>query len=308
MTLDDAIASYSAPGDLPVAGIEWALDHWDEAGPRFNAMLDAYVRGEGRTETAENTLFITIHLQAERGDMTAFAPLCGLLRDGAGTVSVLGDAIGDTLSRVLVSTYDGNLVTLASVVETVDADDTVRERAMAAMAYLTRAGQVPEEAMRAHLLRWLDELQPQGDHQVWIGWVLAVANLGWADLTAQAEGLFQREFIDPVWMGFDDFQSDLKRTLDDPSGFAGFDLDKIGRFGRVMEELKNFTNVSAKEVRPAPDADTLKEYLKLLLENSALDDESHSHTQPVTNPLRSVGRNDPCPCGSGKKYKKCCLV
>ena len=20
-----------------------------------------------------------------------------------------------------------------------------------------------------------------------------------------------------------------------------------------------------------------------------------------------AGRNDPCPCGSGKKYKKCCL-
>lgn len=24
----------------------------------------------------------------------------------------------------------------------------------------------------------------------------------------------------------------------------------------------------------------------------------------VTN---KVGRNDPCPCGSGKKYKKCCM-
>jgi preprotein translocase subunit SecA len=23
---------------------------------------------------------------------------------------------------------------------------------------------------------------------------------------------------------------------------------------------------------------------------------------------RKVGRNDPCPCGSGKKYKKCCLT
>ena len=21
---------------------------------------------------------------------------------------------------------------------------------------------------------------------------------------------------------------------------------------------------------------------------------------------KKVGRNDPCPCGSGKKYKKCC--
>lgn len=24
--------------------------------------------------------------------------------------------------------------------------------------------------------------------------------------------------------------------------------------------------------------------------------------------LSKVGRNDPCPCGSGKKYKKCCVV
>jgi len=28
--------------------------------------------------------------------------------------------------------------------------------------------------------------------------------------------------------------------------------------------------------------------------------------QPTRNPSRKVGRNDPCPCGSGKKYKKCC--
>jgi signal peptidase I len=27
----------------------------------------------------------------------------------------------------------------------------------------------------------------------------------------------------------------------------------------------------------------------------------------ISNPLRTVGRNDPCPCGSGKKFKKCCL-
>lgn len=31
---------------------------------------------------------------------------------------------------------------------------------------------------------------------------------------------------------------------------------------------------------------------------------NHSH-DPVRNPLKDVGRNDPCPCGSEKKYKKC---
>ncbi len=30
---------------------------------------------------------------------------------------------------------------------------------------------------------------------------------------------------------------------------------------------------------------------------------------PPVDPIhadKAVGRNDPCPCGSGKKYKKCC--
>ena len=27
---------------------------------------------------------------------------------------------------------------------------------------------------------------------------------------------------------------------------------------------------------------------------------------PVKRDLPKVGRNDPCPCGSGKKYKHCC--
>ena len=27
---------------------------------------------------------------------------------------------------------------------------------------------------------------------------------------------------------------------------------------------------------------------------------------PLRRPAEKVGRNDPCPCGSGKKYKRCC--
>ncbi|MEX2559413.1 MAG: SEC-C metal-binding domain-containing protein, partial [Pirellulales bacterium] len=29
--------------------------------------------------------------------------------------------------------------------------------------------------------------------------------------------------------------------------------------------------------------------------------------EPIRNRRPTVGRNDPCPCGSGKKYKHCCL-
>jgi hypothetical protein len=29
--------------------------------------------------------------------------------------------------------------------------------------------------------------------------------------------------------------------------------------------------------------------------------------EPITRPGSKLGRNDPCPCGSGKKYKRCCM-
>ncbi len=35
--------------------------------------------------------------------------------------------------------------------------------------------------------------------------------------------------------------------------------------------------------------------------------ESEIITEPFKNINKSVGRNDDCPCGSGKKFKKCCL-
>ena len=43
-------------------------------------------------------------------------------------------------------------------------------------------------------------------------------------------------------------------------------------------------------------------------EAGALDEEPAAgagEQQPFTRPTRKVGRNEPCPCGSGKKYKHC---
>ncbi len=36
--------------------------------------------------------------------------------------------------------------------------------------------------------------------------------------------------------------------------------------------------------------------------------DSSQPSQTVVRASPKVGRNDPCPCGSGKKYKKCCGV
>jgi uncharacterized protein YchJ len=36
-----------------------------------------------------------------------------------------------------------------------------------------------------------------------------------------------------------------------------------------------------------------------------VDGDTKGDSPPVTRNIK-VGRNEPCPCGSGKKFKKCC--
>jgi hypothetical protein len=57
----------------------------------------------------------------------------------------------------------------------------------------------------------------------------------------------------------------------------------------------------------------LVRFLSNLLKANQCRPSDFSHLRHSTRPLpdvgdKGVGRNDPCPCGSGTKFKKCCLV
>jgi hypothetical protein len=45
------------------------------------------------------------------------------------------------------------------------------------------------------------------------------------------------------------------------------------------------------------------------MQNDVYDDDYSDYEEVKTMPVSvvNIGRNDPCPCGSGKKYKKCCI-
>ncbi|WP_415242478.1 SEC-C metal-binding domain-containing protein [Zhongshania sp.] len=42
------------------------------------------------------------------------------------------------------------------------------------------------------------------------------------------------------------------------------------------------------------------------IESGCSDRTCCSSTTPVTRTAPKVGRNEPCPCGNGRKFKKCC--
>jgi uncharacterized protein len=296
MTLDDALRDLAATGSaLPREAMRWSLAHWDEAGPHLVALLDAYASGQDRSEATGRALFFAIHLLGEKAEGAAFGPLCRLLLDAEASDLILGDAITSTLRGILIGTYDDDLAALQAVIEAEDADEFVREVALLALAYLARTGRVPEAEMRAYLVHLLTAMRPQAEHFVWVGWLLAVAHLGYEDLAGDAEGLIRRGFVSERDWRVADFRADLRRTLADPKRMAGFEHDRIGPFTDAIEALEGWHAFSGEDdAEPA------------LPDLAGSDD--YEVQRPIINPLRGVGRNDPCPCGSGRKYKKCCLA
>ncbi len=114
------------------------------------------------------------------------------------------------------------------------------------------------------------------------------------------------------------FQELAEKYDADPIIFMGF-LDGINTSLKTEQDIKSF-DVSS-EI--ALDIDFEKLYFNMLEAkadylytlpqwNSILTDEqrqeitkSHKKSKTVIKEMEP-GRNDPCPCGSGKKYKKCC--
>jgi hypothetical protein len=139
------------------------------------------------------------------------------------------------------------------------------------------------------------ELQPQDDCFVWDGWQGAIARLGLAELKPLVEAAFERGFIDPGLLSFTDFEQDLQSVLDHGPAALRHVEDEYELFGDAVEELSGW--------------DAFKQQPKEKRQPSriAARDSSGWSMTPVTNPFRNVGRNDPCPCGSGRKFKKCCL-
>jgi len=70
---------------------------------------------------------------------------------------------------------------------------------------------------------------------------------------------------------------------------------------RAAEEHEQLSNVQYQHAEAAADA------LEDVAGESALPapDAEADKLQPFVRGGQKIGRNDPCPCGSGKKYKQC---
>jgi hypothetical protein len=284
----------NAANGLPIEAILAARDRRDIMVPLFLRRIEEFSPSNGE-ESTSRALFLAFHLLGEWRETSAYRPLAKFLRSPPDVLDrILGYACTETAYRVMAAVFADDATPLYEVVRDEEADEFIRAAMIRTIALLTLHGKLPRAETVQFLQDCCSQLQPRQDCFVWCGWVDAVAWLGLVDLKPLVRQVFARGSIDPIWISFENFEEDMRHAVEHP------DAEPIGAaraftpFGDVIDELSGRSCFQPKTQMPEE-----PEWTPSL--------SSFLMHEPERNPLRHVGRNDACPCGSGKKFKKCCL-
>ncbi len=282
---------------LPKEALEAATEQRTEMVPLFLRETEDYLAATGDSRAKPTPLFFVFHLLGEWRETSAYGPLLRLLRcPRHETDAVLGDAVTSTSHRVIAAVFDGELDPLFDAILDPEADEFIRSRMCEALAMVVLRGEANRD-LAAHFLRdGFMNIQPQAVNFVWHGWQSAIAMLGLRDLSGLVEKTFNRGYIDRQWLGFEHFKEDLEHGAERAEDIPQEEVDpEFSLFGKTIEELSTWYEFTEKYREDRERSRRAATY------------ELPSGNQPFANPFRGVGRNDPCPCGSGKKFKHCCL-
>jgi hypothetical protein len=202
--------------------------------------------------------------------------------------SLLGDMLTEDLDALLAAVSQGNPSGLQSVIENEAADLFARTAALRAMLLLVKRG----EQRRAEVLDYFGSLLR--------GKLRREPSFFWGALISDCLDLYPDTIREELEQAF-------AEGLDCDHVCSPQDIPKTLAQGkeRVLAELKRKSRLEL-----ITDAVARMEWWACFNPDEAPGNPQPPPIAPAVEPYRrespKVGRNDPCPCGSGRKFKKCC--
>ena len=131
-----------------------------------------------------------------------------------------------------------------------------------------------------------------------------------SNIMRELERVVMLRVVDEYWMDNIDAMDDLKqgiglRAYGQHDPVIAYKEEGYQMFEAMIQAIKDETIRRMFLVRLAPQQEVKRERVAKETGTAAAT-KSEVKKQPIRKEQK-VGPNDPCPCGSGKKYKKCCM-
>ncbi len=280
---------------LPRAELLQADSHRKEISPLLVAELDALATDPTPAQADGYVLHLyAMLLLARWRDSRAYRPLAELGHlDESRVDTVFGQLVHDSYGRALASTCDGDLAPLTRLADDDSASAWARAAALEAMTLAALEGRCSRGPVvdfladfgsrEAQALK--DDPERNSDFPLIDPVVAHLADLGATDHLPLIREWFAAGLIDDSYVDAAQLEEDIQRSP--AAALASVRDAGHGLIDDLMPEIALWPHIHHMppvELPPIP-LGTLRE--------------------PIVREEAKVGRNDLCPCGSGRKYKKC---
>ncbi|MFH1116640.1 MAG: DUF1186 domain-containing protein [Pseudomonadota bacterium] len=295
-------------GTFPRSALEAALANRDSMIPELLSVLETSVNHIDKIVAEPDYMLhlYAMYLLAQFREPRAYPLICEFfsLPDGSSDEAV-GSLVTEDLCRILASVSCGDDSLIKSLLKNETLDEYVRSAAVRALVALAANG----EKTRDEVISYFHELFNGGIRReysvVWNSLVSCGTDLYPEELYNDIEQCYRDEIVDSFYMGLDEVQEMLERGKEEALRELG-DRRGYTLITDLIRDMEWWACFKPPE-RPKRKLDLKIEKAKL---SKLLRRRVKAERRPHEEPMRSqkIGRNEPCPCGSGKKYKKCCLL
>jgi hypothetical protein len=279
---------------FPYEAVRVAAERREESTPYFLQALEEAIRdpeGEWSFLFRDYSMFLLAQFREAR----AFPLIIRLARLPVFEL-LTGDIVTEGLPQILASLCGGDLAPLQALVEDTTLDEFVRSAGLQAITICAFHGIVPREEVSQYFGQLFSHRLERVADVVWCSLVIYCADLRLKEHLPAIEWAYEEDLADAFYGDLEEVYEGIDLPL--PTGAEIKDNYRlVDDVAREMSWYQCFQPGYKEEELSDEELDELDAMDAMLYSDTAI---------PEVRLTPKIGRNDPCPCRSGKKYKKCC--
>jgi len=297
-------------GYFPREAVQEAVAHQEEITPHLLEILeDIAASWEARLDEEEEYFahIYAVHLLAQFRESRTYPLVLQFIRlPDELTTDLFSESSSNIFGRALAATCDGDVEPIKQLLEDDEVEEFGKWACMTAFVVMVNTGTLPREAVVAYFRELLQSKLQRKPSCAWDGLVNSCLDLYPGEVYDDIMKAYEDGLVSSGTVAPSDVEASLSMGLD--ACMRELSADHHAQpINDTVRELEWWASFQPQEERvaevPVPPPPVVPDPPAPQQQDHATEP-----AEPLKREAPKVGRNSPCPCGSGKKFKKCCAA